>query len=100
MDAAAASEFQKLVAKPAPVPPKGFGFVTVHSTIGYAYVYVQLFRYGHVEHRLTVRCGKRFLSLGLPKPSGGEPTWFAPSRTVDVPCGSSVEITMNPKWIP
>jgi hypothetical protein len=87
-------------AKGTPVPPKGFGFLTVHSSIGYAWVYVQLYRYGHVDRRLTVRCGKRFLSLGNPKPNGGEPTWFAPSRTVDVPCGGAVEVTMMPKWIP
>jgi hypothetical protein len=86
--------------KPAPVPPKGFGYLTVHSSLGYAFVYVQLVQYGHVEHRLTVRCGKRFLSLGNPKPAGGEPIWFAPSRTVDIPCGRAVEITMMPKWIP
>ena len=83
-----------------PPPPKGFGYLTVHSSIGYAFVYVQLIRYGNVERRLTVRCGKRFLSLGTPKPTGGEPTWYAPSRTVDIPCGSAVEITMMPKWIP
>jgi hypothetical protein len=65
----------------------------------YAYVYILLFRYGHVERRLTVRCGKRFVSLGVPKPAGSEPTWFAPSRYVDVPCGGSVEITMLPQWI-
>jgi serine/threonine-protein kinase len=87
-------------AKGTPVPPKGFGFLTVHSSIGYAWVYVQLYRYGHVDRRLTVRCGKRFLSLGTPKPNGGEPTWFAPSRTVDIPCGGAVEVTMMPKWIP
>jgi hypothetical protein len=84
---------------PAP-PPKGFGYLTVHSSLGYAYVYVQLVRYGQVERRLTVRCGKRLLSLGNPKRTGGEPTWFAPSRTVDIPCGGSVETTMMPKWIP
>jgi serine/threonine protein kinase len=87
-------------AKSAALPPKGFGYLTVHSSIGYAYVYVQLFRYGHVERRLTVRCGKRFLSLGVPKPSGREPTWFAPSQTVDIPCGGAIEIAMMPKWIP
>jgi len=87
-------------AKGAPVPPKGFGFLTVHSSIGYAWVYVQLYRYGHVERRLTVRCGKRFLSLGNPRPNGGEPIWFAPSRTVDIPCGGAVEVTMMPRWIP
>jgi hypothetical protein len=84
----------------APPPPKGFGYLTVHSSIGYAFVYVQLIRYGHVERRLTVRCGKRFVSLGSPRPTGGEPIWFAPSKTVDVPCGGSLEITMMPKWIP
>ena len=86
--------------KSAPPPPKGFGYLTVHSSISYAYVYVQLARYGKVEKRLTVRCGKRFLSLGLPKATGGEPTWYAPSRTVDVPCGKELEVTMMPKWIP
>jgi hypothetical protein len=83
-----------------PPPPKGFGYLTVRSSIGYASVYVQLVRYGQVDRRLTVRCGKRFLSLGNPKPTGGEPTWFAPSRTVDIPCGGSLEISMMPKWIP
>ena len=86
--------------KSAPPAPKGFGYLTVHSSIPQAYVYVQLLRYGHVERRLTVRCGKRFVSLGMPKATGGEPTWFAPSRTVDVPCGASLDITMMPKWIP
>ena len=86
--------------KAAPPPPKGFGFVTVHSSIGYAWVYVQLFRYGKVERRLTVRCGKRFLSLGNPRPGGGEPIWYAPSRTIDVPCGGAIEVTMMPKYIP
>jgi hypothetical protein len=81
-------------------PPKGFGYLTVHSSISYAFVYVQLARYGKVEKRLTVRCGKRFLSLGLPKATGGEPTWYAPSRTVDIPCGKELEVTMMPKWIP
>jgi hypothetical protein len=86
--------------KSPPPPPKGFGYLTVRSSIRYASVYVQLVRYGQVERRLTVRCGKRFLSLGNPKPTGGEPTWFAPSRTVDIPCGGAVEISMMPRWIP
>ena len=87
-------------AKSAHPPPKGFGYLTVHSSLSFAYVYVQLVRYGHVERRLLVRCGRRFLSLGNPKPTGGEPTWYAPSRTVDIPCGGSVEVSMMPKWIP
>jgi hypothetical protein len=86
--------------KAVPPPPKGFGYLTVHSSISYAFVYVHLARYGKVEKRLTVRCGKRFLSLGLPKAAGGEPTWYAPSRTVDIPCGKELEVTMMPKWIP
>ena len=87
-------------AKPAPPAPKGFGYLTVHSSNRYAYVYVQLIRYGQVERRIIVRCGKRFVSLGAPRPTGGEPIWYAPSRTVDIPCGGSVDVTMMPKWIP
>ena len=77
------------------LPKPGFGFVTVHSTAPYANVYVMFSKYGRVEHRLSIPCGKRFISIGVPSHGGKEPIWLAPGRLIRVSCGGSHEVTMN-----
>jgi serine/threonine-protein kinase len=76
-----------------------FGFLTVHSTVPYGFVYVHLLRYGKVEDRLIVPCGKRFVSIGIPNFKKHEPTWLAPSEIINVPCGGSAEATILPRKI-
>jgi serine/threonine-protein kinase len=73
-----------------------FGFLTVHSTVPYGFVYVHLLRYGKVEDRLIVPCGKRFVSIGIPNFKKHEPTWLAPSQIINVPCGGSADATILP----
>jgi eukaryotic-like serine/threonine-protein kinase len=74
-----------------------FGFLTIHSTVPQGFVYVHLIRYGKVEDRLIVPCGKRFVSIGIPNFQKREPTWLAPSQFINVPCGGSVEATILPR---
>jgi len=74
-----------------------FGFLTVHSTVPYSFVYVHLLRYGKIEDRLIVPCGKRFVSIGIPNFKKHEPTWLAPSEIINVPCGGSAEATILPR---
>ncbi|HKQ68208.1 MAG TPA: serine/threonine-protein kinase, partial [Polyangiaceae bacterium] len=45
-----------------PAAKTKFGFLTVHSTFSQGYVYVHMLRYGRVEDRLIVPCGRRFVS--------------------------------------
>jgi serine/threonine protein kinase len=78
-------------------PRRGYGYLTVHSYASYANVYVMFTRYGRVEHRLGIPCGKRFISIGVPSHTGTEPIWLAPGRAIHVPCGGSREVTMNPR---
>ena len=82
------------VALPAPAGDYNktkFGFLTVHSPAPGAFVYVHLLRYGKVEDRLIVPCGRRFVSIGFPNFKKHEPTWLAPSQIINVPCGGSAE---------
>lgn len=81
------------------LPRPGFGYVTVHSTASYANVYVMFSRYGRVEQRLSIPCGRRFISIGVPSHGGKEPIWLAPGRLIRVPCGGSHEVTMNPRQL-
>jgi serine/threonine-protein kinase len=76
-----------------------FGFLTVHSSVPYGFVYVHLLRYGKLEDRLIVPCGKRFVSIGIPNFKKHEPTWLAPSEIINVPCGGSAEATILPRKI-
>jgi hypothetical protein len=100
------------VGEPAPVAPelpstegtfsedlmrRGLGFVTVHSAEPHANVYVMFRRYGAVEEKLMIPCGKRFIGIGLPARDRQEPTWLAPGKLTNIPCGGSVEMTMNPR---
>jgi hypothetical protein len=76
---------------------RGLGTVTVHSVATYASVYVMPGRYGKVEQPLTVPCGNKFLAIGVPTPSRKEPVWLAPGRKILIPCGGSLDVTMNPR---
>ena len=88
------------VALPAPAGDYNktkFGFLTVHSPVPGSFVYVHLLRYGKVEDRLIVPCGRRFVSIGYPIFKKHEPTWLAPSQIINVPCGGSAEATILPR---
>ena len=74
-----------------------FGFLTVHSPVPNSFVYVHLLRYGKIEDRLIVPCGRRFVSIGFPNFKKHEPTWLAPSQIINVPCGGSAEATILPR---
>jgi hypothetical protein len=78
---------------------RGFGFLTVHSTSSHASVYVMFKKYGLVEDRLVIPCGRRFIGIGVPARSRKEPIWFAPGKLTDIPCGGSLEMTMNPQRV-
>jgi hypothetical protein len=78
--------------------PPGFGVLTVHSG-SHASVYLMFKKYGPVEERLVVPCGKRFIGIGLPVRDRIEPTWLAPGKMTDIPCGGSLEVTMNPRRV-
>jgi hypothetical protein len=58
-------------------------------------VYIGLKKYGAVEEKLPVPCGQQFISIGTPAPNRKEPIWLASTRTVQVPCGQSIEMTIN-----
>jgi hypothetical protein len=76
------------------------GRLTIHSLASYAKVYMMFTKYGKVEERLTVPCGRRFMAIGLPAPTPHrEPIWLAPGETIDIPCGGSLEVTMNPRKV-
>jgi hypothetical protein len=66
---------------------RGLGYLTVHSSAQHASVYVNLKPRGKVEERLTVPCGNRFVSIGVPFGRSGEPSWLAPGKMMLVPCG-------------
>jgi serine/threonine-protein kinase len=76
------------------------GHLTVHSVAPYAKVYMMFTKFGRVEDRLSVPCGQRFIAIGLP-PRGGrsEPVWLAPGKSVFIPCGGSLTVTMNPRRV-
>jgi len=76
---------------------RGLGFLTIHSTGSYASVYLGVKKYGRVDEKLLVRCGERFVAIGLPRGNGREPTWLASGKTIDVPCGGSLDVRMNPR---
>jgi hypothetical protein len=78
--------------------PQGFGALTVHST-SHASVYLMFKKYGPVEEKLIVPCGKRFIGIGLPVRDRMEPTWLAPGKMMDIPCRGSIEMTMNPRRV-
>jgi len=74
---------------------RGLAYVTVHSTNPLASVFVMFTRYGPVEHKLLLPCGRRFIGVGIPARDRKEPTWLAPGKAVEVPCGGAIEMTMN-----
>jgi hypothetical protein len=76
------------------------GRLTVHSVAPYAKVYMMNNRLGRVDETLTVVCGQRFIAIGVP-PRGGrtEPVWLAPGKSVNIPCGGSLTMTMNPRRV-
>jgi hypothetical protein len=77
---------------------RGLGFLTIHSTSPYASIYLGLRRYGRVDEKLLLRCGERFVAIGLPRRANGrEPIWLAPGKMIDVPCGASLDVRMNPR---
>ena len=76
---------------------RGLGLLTVHSTASHASVYVNLKLFGGPEERLTVPCGKQFVSIGVPPRRPGPPIWLAPGKSIIVPCGGAYEATMNPR---
>jgi hypothetical protein len=76
---------------------RGLAHLTVHSAAMRANVYVNLKVYGAVEEELTVPCGNRFVSIGGPANGTAEPVWLAPGRKMVIPCGESLEFTMNPR---
>jgi hypothetical protein len=78
---------------------RGLGTVTVHSTGTHGSVYVMFTKYGQVENKIIVPCGKRFIGVGVPRRDSKEPTWLAPGSLVEIPCGGSVEMTMNPRRV-
>jgi hypothetical protein len=56
-------------------------------------------RYGAAEEKLIVPCGKRFVAIGVPIRGRDEPVWLAPGKSTEIPCGASVEMTMNPRRV-
>jgi hypothetical protein len=78
---------------------RGLAYLTVHSTGQHASVYVLLTKYGAIENKLLVPCGRRFIAIGVPRRESKEPTWLAPGKYLEIPCGGSIELTMNPKRI-
>jgi serine/threonine-protein kinase len=76
---------------------RGLGYLTVHSAAAHANVYVNLKLRGKVEERLTVACGSKFVSIGVPANSRGEPAWLAPGKMMLIPCGGPLETTMDPR---
>jgi serine/threonine protein kinase len=82
---------------PDPSLPPGFGYITVHSSSSAAAVYVKLRRAGALDEKLAVPCGQQFLSIGILARGKKEPTWLAPGKMVDIPCGGSTEVTLEPR---
>jgi hypothetical protein len=80
-----------------PALAPGFGLLTVHSTASLASVYVDQKLSGSPEEKLSVRCGKRFVSIGVAARLNSKPTWLAPGKTMVIPCGAVLETTMNPR---
>jgi hypothetical protein len=76
------------------------GYLTIHSSDPRANVYVNLKRRGMIDEKLTVRCGDRFVSIGVPLPPTGVPMWLAPGKNMVVPCGGQLEMTMDPQMPP
>jgi hypothetical protein len=75
---------------------RGLGYLTVHSTSPYAGVYLGSRKYGRIDQKLLVRCGERFLAIGLGRHGNGkDPVWLAPGKTIEVPCGGSLDVSMN-----
>jgi len=81
---------------PDALPGPGFAYLTVHSSRSSANVYLTQKYYGPAEGKLIVPCGVHYLAIGVPAPNGKETTWLAPGRMMKIPCGESVEVTMNP----
>jgi hypothetical protein len=75
------------------------GYLTVHSSDPRANVYVNLKRRGMIDEKLTVPCGDRFVSIGVPLPPTGVPMWLAPGKSMLIPCGGPLEMTMDPQPI-
>jgi hypothetical protein len=77
-----------------PATGAALGWLTVHSPVRSASVYVHLLRSGGVDETIPVPCGKRLVSLGVANTKHPEPTWLAPAQMVRVPCGGVVETTI------
>jgi hypothetical protein len=56
-------------------------------------------KYGPVEESLAIPCGKRFIAIGVPVHDRKEPVWLAPGKSTEIPCGGSLELTMNPRMV-
>jgi eukaryotic-like serine/threonine-protein kinase len=80
-----------------PTLEPGFGRLTVHSTASHANVHVDLKPYGSPGENLSVPCGKRFVSVGIPARRTGKPVWLAPGKMIVIPCGAAFETTLNPR---
>jgi hypothetical protein len=76
---------------------RGLGYLTIHSAAAHANVYVNMKLRGRVEEKLTVACGNKFVSIGLPANARGEPMWLAPGKMMLIPCGGPLETTMDPR---
>jgi hypothetical protein len=78
---------------------RGVGYLTVHSSTPHASVYMMFTRLGPVEERLIIPCGKRFIGVGRPVRDRKEPVLLAPGKMIEIPCGGSLEVTMNPRML-
>jgi hypothetical protein len=97
-ESSAGGETDRPLTRPSDAPlPRGSGYLTVHSSTPHASVYMVLTRLGAVEERLIIPCGKRFVGIGRPMRDRKEPVWLAPGKTIEIPCGGSLEVTMNPR---
>ena len=76
---------------------RGLGYLIVHSTASRANVYINLRLAGALEEKLSVPCGKRFVSIGIPAGRPAKLVWLAPGKMMFVPCGGALETTMNPR---
>jgi eukaryotic-like serine/threonine-protein kinase len=102
---AAAEEQPVASTPPAPDDPatmqqmlrRGLSYLTIHSTATRADVYVDLRSYGSVEDKLSVPCGKHFISIGRPARPPAKTIWLAPGKSMFIPCGKSFEAAMNPR---
>ncbi len=53
---------------------------------------------GAVEEKLAVSCGKQFISIGVTLHKK-ETMWLAPGKNVEIPCGGSIDVTMEARAV-